>query len=458
MIRSALVTLVLLLALGAATATGTPCTAVGDIRTVAGNGIEGHTGDGGPAVDAEIGHPRGIAPAPGGGFVFTEPFNHMVRRVWPDGTIRTIAGTGTPGSGGDQGPATQAQLDLPHGVAYTPEGLLIADDVNHRIRLVAADGTITTVAGTGRFGFSGEGGPAAAAEISGPRGVAALPDGGYLIPDTDNERIRRVAPDGTITTVAGSGEKGFGGDDGPALAAKLQAPFAAVPTPDGGFLIADADNNRIRRVGPTGTITTVAGNGGRGYGGDHGPATAATLNDPHAVVSLPDGGFLIADTFNNRIRRVSSTGTITTVAGTGSAGFAGDNGPADAAELNLPKALAVLPDATGFLVGDSANDRVRLVTIDLRPPFTVKVTASALRSRTGRSVVLRLTTSLPATIRLQVRRAGKLVLGVKALRPAGTASIAFGKRLQPGRYALAVLAQSADGRTRSARGSLTVSR
>ncbi len=210
-------------------------TAVPSIVTVAGTGVAGRTGDSGPALQAEIGHPRGIALASDGGYVFTEPFNQTVRRVSPDGTITTIAGTGQAGFSGDAGPATQAALDQPHGVAFTPSGgLLVADALNHRVRLISSDGTISTVAGTGVVGFSGDGGPATAAEIDGPRGIAALPDGGFLIPDTDNQRIRRVWPDGTITTVAGDGTRGFSGDGGPATAADLASPFAAVPTADGG--------------------------------------------------------------------------------------------------------------------------------------------------------------------------------------------------------------------------------
>jgi hypothetical protein len=418
---------------------------------VAGTGTAGLTGSGGPATAADIGHPRGIAIAPDGGFVFAEPFNATVRRVAPDGTMTPVAGTGVPGDSGDGGPAASAQLQLPHGVAFTASGeLLIADALNQRIRLVTADGTITTAAGTGVAGFSGDGGPAAAAQIDSPRGLAALPEGGYLIADTGNQRVRLVLPDGTITTVAGNGVRGFAGDGGPATEAELSNPFAIAPTGDGGFLVADNGNQRIRLVGANGTITTVAGNGVRGFSGDGGPAIEAALNDPHAVASLPDGGFLVADTGNDRVRRVWPDGQIATVAGNGVGGFSGDGGPATEAELDEPKALAVYPGGRGFLVGDAVNNRIRLVALDLRTPLALRTIGPPLRTRAGRSAVLRFTLTVPATVRLQVRRGSRLVLAVRALRDAGADVLAFGRRLRPGRYRLVLTAADGDGRTASA--------
>ena len=411
------------------------------ITTVAGNGTLGYGGDGGPATDAALNHPRGIALAPGGGFVFADAFGNVVRRVWPDGHITTVAGTGTAGYSSDGGSATQAELDLPHGVAYLPDGrLLIADALNNRIRAVAPDGTISTVAGTGGHGYSGDGGPATQAEIAAPRGVTALPDGGFLIPDSDNNVIRRVAPDGTITTVAGAGgARTYGGDGGPALEARLGLPFAAVPMPDGGFLIADTGNDRVRRVAPDGTITTVAGDGVRGFGGDGGPATSAELFTPHNLAVLPDGGFLIADEGNNRVRRVWPDGTITTVAGDGTAGFSGDDRlPADAA-LNQPKAVEVLDDDLGFLVADAANSRVRLIETDLRRILTLSVAPQALRIKVKHQAALTVEASEPVTLRLSVRRDGKPVLGLTVPGPTATATFRFGKGLRPGTYALTAI-------------------
>jgi NHL repeat len=429
----------------------------GTITTVAGTGVAGLTGNSGPAVAAEIGHPRGLATAPEGGFVFAEPFNATVRRVSPDGVLSAVAGTGAPGDSGDGGPAQSAQLRLPHAVAFTASGgLLIADTLNHRIRLVAADGTISTVAGTGVAGFAGDGGPAAAGQLDAPRGLAALPDGGFLIADTGNQRIRRVLPDGTITTVAGSSVRGFAGDGGAATSGALASPFGVAPTRDGGFLIADTGNDRIRGVGPDGTLATLAGSGVRGFAGDGGPATAASLNQPHAVAPLPDGGFLLADTDNNRIRRVGPDGTITTVVGDGASGFQGDGGDATSAELDQPKALAVLPSGQGFLIGDSGNNRVRLVELDLRPPLTVRLVGTPLATRTGRSAVLRYRLSKAAVVRAQVRRQARLVLGVRARGGAGVNVLAFGRRLRVGAYRVTLTATSADGRMARAATSLKV--
>ncbi len=415
--------------------------APGTITTVAGTGVLGQSGDGdgGPATAADINHPRGIANAPGGGFVFADAFANTVRRVWPDGHISTVAGTGVAGFSGDGGPATAAELDLPHGVAFTTGGgLLVADALNNRIREVAADGTITTVAGTGAAGFSGDGGPAAQAEIEAPRGVTALAGGAYLIPDSGNHRIRKVAADGTITTVAGDGAPGYGGDGGPATSAELRLPFAAVPTADGGVLIADTGNDRIREVSPSGTITTVAGNGTRGYGGDGGPATLAEIDSPHNLAVLPDGGFLIADEGNNRVRRVWPNGTITTVVGTGEAGFSGDGGPPSAAALNEPKAIAVLPDYQGFLLADAANSRVRLVAADLRRTLVLRLRSRTLRTRHGHAATLVAAVDDPVTIRLRVTSGARTVSTVTMRAHTGSNTIRFGAALRAGRYRVAL--------------------
>jgi hypothetical protein len=189
----------------------------------------------------------------------------------------------------------------------------------------AATDNISTLAGDGTFGFSGDGGPATAAQLNGPIGVAVAADGGILIADYLNSRVRRVSPTGTITTIAGSGTYGFSGDGGPATAAQLTWPSGVAATA-GGLLIADPNNERVRRVSPDGTITTIAGTGTHGFSGDGGPATAAQLALPTGVAATADGGLLIADQNNERVRRVSPDGTITTIAGTGTAGFSGDGG------------------------------------------------------------------------------------------------------------------------------------
>jgi hypothetical protein len=299
---------------------------------------------------------------PDGGYLIADAGNDRVRRVFADGTIRTVAGTGWFGDSGDGGPATAASFKDPIGVAVLPDGsFLIADAGAGRVRRVSPTGIITTVAGNGTRGFSGDGGPATAAEIFDPNGLAVLPDGGFLIADGDYV-VRRVFPDGTITTVAGTGVQGFSGDGGPATAAQLNLPYSVAVTPDGGFLIADSGNRRVRRVSPTGIITTVAGTGVPGSSGDGGAATAAQLNDPTGLATTPDGGFLIADFFGNRVRRVSPTGVISTLAGTGNLAVFrnGDGGPATAANIDLPFAVALTPSG-GFVFSEEGNAAVRFV-------------------------------------------------------------------------------------------------
>jgi hypothetical protein len=332
----------------------TSTTLVPLITTVAG----GDTGDGGPATRAQLIDPFGVAPLADGGFLIADASNNRVRRVAADGTITTVAGTGTAGFSGDDGPATAAQLNFPGGVApLAGGGFLIADTSNNRVRHVAADGTITTVAGGG----TGDGGPATRAQLLGPFGVAPLAGGGFLIADTDNHRVRHVAPDGTIATFAGGGTAGLG-DGGPAFLAQLNFPFGVAPLADGGFLIADTGNERVRRVLADGTITTVAG-GGSAHPGDGGPASMALLLSPFGVAPLADGGFLFADASDHRVRRVAADGTITTVAGTGTRGFSGDDGPATAAQVDFPTGVAPLADG-GFLIADQQNNRVRHVAAD----------------------------------------------------------------------------------------------
>jgi sugar lactone lactonase YvrE len=337
--------------------------ATGTISTIAGSDPFGDfTGDGGPAIAAALNNPSGVAVMPDGGYLIADSGNDRVRRIFPDGTIRTVAGSGNYGSSGDGGPATSAALQAPIGVAAMPDGsFLIADAAAARVRRVSPTGIITTVAGTGTRGLSGDGGPATAAAIYDPQGVTATPDGGFLIADGDYV-VRRVSPTGIITTVAGTGTPGFSGDGGPATTAQLTSPNAVAVTADGGLLIADSGNRRIRRVSPTGIITTVAGTGVQGSSGDGGAATAAQLNNPTGLAATADGGFLIADWFGNRVRFVSPAGVITTVAGTGhpSVFTDGDGGPATAANLTMPYAVAATPNG-GFVIAESGNAAIRLV-------------------------------------------------------------------------------------------------
>lgn len=354
-------------ALGAAMVPAGASAASGDISTVAGYGSSGFSGDGTAATGAELRAPSGVASMSDGGFLIADAGNNRIRRVAPNGVITTVAGTNAAGFSGDDGPATAAQLNNPVAVVATSGGgFLIADFSNHRVRSVSPAGVITTVAGNGLSGFSGDGIQAILGQLSFPSGVAATDDGGFLISDTGNQRVRRVTPAGVMSTVAGNGVFGFSGDGGAATAAQLNSPKEIAASADGGFLIADEGNERVRRVSPSGTITTAAGTGVGGFSGDGGPATAAQLNDPISVSATDDGGFLIADEDNNRVRRVSNKGTISTVAGTGTEGFSGDRGPGTAAQLALPASVAAVADG-GFLIADFGNVRIRRV--DGGPPL-----------------------------------------------------------------------------------------
>jgi len=327
------------------------------ITTVAGNGGAGFSGDGGPATSAALYYPYGVATSPDGS-LYIAASNNRVRRVSPDGVITTVAGNGAAGFSGDGGPATSASLN-PYGVAVGPDGgLYIADCGNNRVRRVGPDGVITTAAGNGMAGFGGDGGPATQAALNCPWDVATGPDGSLYIADFNNNRVRRVGPDGVIATVAGKAGGSFGGfsgDGGPATQAELSRPASVALAPDGSLYIADTYNARIRRVGPDGIIATAAG-GGTSLG-DGGPATSASL-DPYGVATSPDGSLYIADYNHNRVRRVGPDGVITTVAGNGIVKFSGDGGPATAASLSGPLGVASTPDGNLY-IADASNRRIR---------------------------------------------------------------------------------------------------
>ena len=332
--------------------------AAGVISTVAGDGMRGYGGDGGPAVAAQLSLPYGVALDGAGNLYIADTGNHRIRKVDAAGVISTVAGDGTPGFGGDGGPAVAAQLRSPTGVAVDGAGnLYIADVNNHRIRKVDAAGAITTVAGDGTFGYSGDGGVAVAAQLNLPRGVAPDGAGNLYIADWVNGRIRKVDAAGVITTVAGGGPVG---DGGAAVAAQLYAPYGVAPDGAGNLYIADANNHRIRKVDAAGMITTVAGDGTPGFGGDGGPAVAAQLRSPTGVAVDGAGNLYIADSFNHRIRKVDAAGGISTVAGTGTWGFGGDGGAAEAAQLASPYGVT-LDGAGNLYIADRSNNRIRKV-------------------------------------------------------------------------------------------------
>ena len=332
--------------------------AAGMISTAAG---PGDAGDGGAAVQAQLRYPLGVAADGAGNLYIADSSNHRVRKVDAAGVITTAAGTGERGYGGDGGAAEQAQLDSPAGVAVDGAGnLYIADSGNNRVRRVNAAGVIAAVAGTGERGYGGDGGPAVQARLSSPAGLAADGLGNLYIADSGNYRVRKVDAAGVIATVAGTGESGSIADGGSAIQTPLRSPSGVAVDGAGNLYIADENDYRVRKVDAAGVITTVAGTGERGYAGDGGAATAAQLDSPSSVAVDEAGNLYIADTYNQRIRKVDAAGVITTAAGTGESGYGGDGGTAVQAQLSLPRGVAA--DAAGNLyIADSGNYRVRLL-------------------------------------------------------------------------------------------------
>jgi sugar lactone lactonase YvrE len=336
------------------------------ISTVAGNGIGGYSGDGGPAINAKLYYPGGSAVDSAGNIYIADSENNRVRMVNKStGVITTIAGTEQYGFSGDGGPAVSAQLDYPSGVAVDSAGnIYIADSVNFKIRKIAAGtGIISTVAGNGQYGFSGDGGPATSAALTEVFGVVVDGAGNLYIADTYNNRIRKVsASTGIITTVAGSGDFGDGGDYGPATSAQLSFPNGVAVDASGNLFIADTENSEIRRVdATTGTITRIAGYANSGYAGDGGPASEAALSYPEGVGVDSAGDVFIADSGNSVVREIiASTDVIATIAGNGAYGYGGDGGPAVNAQFSYPQGVAV--DSSGnVFITDNGSSTIREV-------------------------------------------------------------------------------------------------
>lgn len=318
----------------------------GKIFTIAGNGYAspgGYTGDGGQATTAELHYPEGVALDGSGNIYISDVENSVVRKVNTNGVISTIAGLSF-GYSGDGGPATAAEFEFPTGVAADGSGnVYITDNYNNRVRKVNASGIISTLAGNGVQGETGDGGPATAAEISSPYGVTF--DGAGNIYIAEGIKIRKVNTSGIITTFAGGGSSGLG-DGGPATACELFSPEGVAVDGFGNVYIADYQTNRIRMVNTSGIISTIAGNGytggsGGAFYGDGGPATAAELFNPTALTVDGSGNVYIFDASNYRIRVVNSSGIISTVVGNGSPGFSGDGGAASSAEIGYGQGVAV---------------------------------------------------------------------------------------------------------------------
>lgn len=450
--------------------------ATGIIITVAGNGLFGFGGDGGPATSASLAFPLGVVVDSAGNLYVADTNNRRIRKVDSSNVITTIAGNGNPGGTGDGGPATSATFGTLSGVAVGASGdLLVADQGTLRVReVVASSGLIRTIAGNGTARFSGDGYAATGASLNFPLGVAvdgsgilylsdgasnrvrrvdangtittfvgggirgsvATPyalavdaSGNLYIADQANHRIKKVDHAGTVSTVAGTGARGFSGDAGPATSALLNFPSGVAADASGNIYVADSHNHRVRKVDPAGVITTVAdgfsfprgvavdsagnlyiadtgrcrirkvdtagivttvaGDGRCFFGnGDGIPATSASLNEPEGVLVDASGGLFIADTRNNRVRRIDSSGIIRTVAGNGARAFGGDDGPATSASLALPTGIASDPSGALY-VADRFNHRIRRVEgvacadRDTTPPLIQCASADDLWHRTN---------------------------------------------------------------------------
>jgi sugar lactone lactonase YvrE len=327
--------------------------------TVAGNGTAGYSGDGGQAPFAQLNKPGCVALDSANNLYIADTENNRIRKVTPGGIITSFAGNGTKGFSGDGEQATMAQLESPLSITFDYAGALyIAENGNNRIRKVTPNGIITTYAENRNKNIRGDSGQTSSILLKNPMDISLDPAGNIYIADSD--RIYKVDVDGAITTVAGNREYGFSGDGGKAILAQLNGPRSLEFDSAGNLYIADTGNSRIRKITTDGVITTVAGDGNYGYGGDGGQATAAQLNDPYDIAVDPAGNLYIADTENNRVRKVSPAGVITTVAGNGTRGYSGDGGQAVSAQLNHPEGIAV--DTVGNLyIADTWNHRIRKV-------------------------------------------------------------------------------------------------
>ena len=335
----------------------------GIIQTIAGTGDAGYSGDGGPATAATLREPFMCDFDPAGNLVFSEARNHCVRRIDAQtGVITTLVGDGEAGYSGDGGPAAQARLNEPYSLTVDSNGdIYIVDRLNAAVRKVdASTGNISTVAGTGEPGYGGDGGPGPLAQLREPNDCFLDGRGGLLIADIQDQRIRRLDLNtGIINTFAGNGEKVRAGDGLPATQASILGARAVCMDGSGNTYIAEREGNGVRKVDAGGAMSTLAGTGERGYTGDGGPAIAATWGAPKAIRCDAAGDVIVVDTENHAIRRINAAGIVTTIAG-GHLGGDGDGGPAVAAGLERPHGCGIGPDGTLY-IADSNNHRVRAV-------------------------------------------------------------------------------------------------
>lgn len=393
------------------------------ITTEAGNGTASSTGDGGSALAASFNNPAGAYYDAIGNIYVVEYSGHRIRKINTSGIVSTFAGTGTAGFAGDGGPATAARFHYPIDLVDDAAGnVYIVDNTNHRIRKVDVAGNISTYAGNGTAAYSGDGGPATAASLRNPNRMTIDAAGNIFIADAGNNVIRKISTTGIITTVVGTGVSGFSGDGGPATAARMSQPLGVGFDGNGNMYIADGFNRRIRKVNPSGIISTIAGNGISGTTGDGGPATAATMQYPNGIAVDATCNVYFTDWSAHTVRRINTSGYIATVVGIpGSAGFTGDGGPSVAARINGPDNLTFDP-AMNLYIPDFYNNRIRMVAnlgeVSGCPPVTPNASFTSSATTVCEDSCLSLTstsTGLIDSIRWQITPTGAVISSPSSL-------------------------------------------
>ncbi|PJA25697.1 MAG: hypothetical protein COX57_02035, partial [Alphaproteobacteria bacterium CG_4_10_14_0_2_um_filter_63_37] len=334
------------------------------IQSIAGGSTWGFSGDGGPAKQALLDTPKSARMAPDGNFFIVDTWNSRIRKIDRNGIITTVAGTGAFAYSGDGGPAINAALRRPQDLDFGPDGsIYIADTENHTIRKIDSNGIITTIAGTGSWGYlGGDGGPATATPLRWPGSLSVGPDGSIYFVDTFNHAVRRVSPDGIINTIMGTGSRGKAVDGAIAKDSPLNEPWGIDVGPDGSVYVTDDLNEQVLKISVDGIVHVIAGTGVWGYSGDGGPATKAQVDSPESIEVAPDGSVYFGDFWNHSVRKISPDGIISTVAGNFQRGFSGDGGTATQGQLSKPESVDITPSGD-LLIADSGNDHIRIVPL-----------------------------------------------------------------------------------------------